>query len=104
MRRIGCLLLSVAVTVGCGGQNTAPPNRKAFSRAEFEKLVKGKSKEEIKTALGEPMSTFSPNADEVHCLYADVIKDPSTMVTDARIEFVKDKAAAVSYPSENQPR
>ncbi|MCI0380800.1 MAG: hypothetical protein L0215_24720 [Gemmataceae bacterium] len=104
MRWIGFLLLSLAVAVGCGGQNNAPSNKRGFSRAEFEKLVKGKSKDEIKTTLGEPLSTYSPNANEVHCLYADVIKDPSTMVTDARIEFVKDKAAAVSYPNENQPR
>ncbi|MCI0638934.1 MAG: hypothetical protein L0Y70_07650 [Gemmataceae bacterium] len=104
MRRIGFLLLSLAVAVGCGAQNNASPNKRNFSRSEFEKLVNGKSYDEIRTTLGEPLSTYSPNADETHCLYADVIKDPSTTITDARIEFVKEKAAAVSYPAQNQPR
>jgi hypothetical protein len=66
-----CLVLVLAVLFACGGGGQrsgdsgkgASPEKKRYSRADFQGLVLGKTQEQVKQSLGDPDLAFQHNRD-----------------------------------------
>lgn len=74
------------------------PERKRYTRAEFTKLVVGKTQAEVIQAVGKPDST-SESGGRVWWYYSNTTTDPITGKTDQSIQLVFEdgKVSEVNY-------
>lgn len=76
----------------------ASPERKIYTRAEFKKIVVGKTPDEVLKAVGKPTST-QENGDRITWYYDDVTRDPVTEKLDVSVQLVFEfgRVARVNY-------
>jgi outer membrane protein assembly factor BamE (lipoprotein component of BamABCDE complex) len=105
---LGILLIACAefalFLVGCGptlvppsGQ-TAGANKETYTREQFDKLVVGKTQDEVLQAVGKPYLTSQADG-VVYWHYMDRTRDPLTkgIDTDVQLIFKNGHVSAVNY-------
>jgi outer membrane protein assembly factor BamE (lipoprotein component of BamABCDE complex) len=91
-------VIAVCVLAGCGvgglmllGMGAAVKNEataKVYTREEFERLVIGKTKDEVIKAVGRPDRTSKQAEGTEYWYYSDVIRDPITGKLDRQVQVV----------------
>jgi hypothetical protein len=101
---VGLLCAAVLLPAGCQDKKTTAPlgaaagtaGRKSYDRGEFEKMVIGKSVNEVITALGQPDQRV-PAGNKEEVTYASISKNGAKTDLAAHIHFENGRATKVEY-------
>lgn len=92
-----CGAIAVLAGIGCGKPFKAASTqqaKKTYTREEFRKLVVGKTKDEVKEALGPPDSTDDNGTGDFWWTYSHRSVDPANNKIDS-ISFIKFRRGVV---------